>query len=261
MRGPGLALWLLAALAAPPSAAAEITVFAAASLKLALDEVAASWGEATGNRVILSYGGSAVLARQIEEGAPADVFISASTQWMDRLNDRTLIRPESRRDILGNRLILVSHAALPPVAIDADLDLPALLDGGKLSMALVEAVPAGQYGKEALETLGLWDGVKDSVAQSENVSIALKLVALGEAPLGIVYASDAGASDAGASVAGAETGVTVIGTFPEDSHQRIVYPAAVIGASPVAEAAAFVDHLATREAQAVFVAYGFKTLP
>ena len=251
MRGPGLALWLLAALSAPPSAAAEITVFAAASLKLALDEVAAGWGAATGNRVILSYGGSPALARQIEQGAPADAFISASAQWMDRLDDMALIRPESRREILGNRLILISHAALPPVAINADLDLAALLDGGKLSMALVEAVPAGQYGKEALETLGLWDGVKDSVVQSENVSIALKLVALGEAPVGIVYASDAVS----------ETGVTVIGTFPEGSHRPIVYPAAVMASSTVAEAGAFLDHLATAKAQAVFLAHGFKTPP
>jgi molybdate transport system substrate-binding protein len=259
MRGPRLAsrlasrlaLCFLAALSAPPAEASEITVFAAASLKLALDEVAEDWGAATGNRVILAYGGSSGLARQIEEGAPADAFISASTQWMDWLDDAGLIRPESRRDLLGNRLILVSHAALPPVAIDAALDLPALLDGGKLSMALVDAVPAGQYGKEALETLGLWDAVKDSVAQSENVSIALKLVALGEAPLGIVYASDAVA----------ETGVTVIGTFPEETHRPIVYPAAVTAASTLPEASDFLDHLGSAEAQAVFLAHGFKTLP
>ncbi len=234
-----------------PAAAAEITVFAAASLKLALDEVAAGWAGATGNKVILSYGGSSALARQIEEGAPADIFISASTQWMDRLAERALIQPDSRRDLLGNRLILVSHVALPPVTIDETLDLPALLGEGKLSMALVEAVPAGQYGKEALETLGLWERVKDSVAQSENVSIALKLVVLGEAPLGIVYASDA--VD--------EAGVTLVGTFPETSHAPIVYPAALTEAGTAPEAADFLDHLVTPEAQAVFAAHGFTPPP
>lgn len=251
MRGPVLSLWLVAALSAAPALAGEITVFAAASLKLALDEVADGWGQATGNRVILSYGGSAALARQIEEGAPADIFISASTQWMDRLADGAQIQPDSRRDLLGNRLILISHAALPPMTIDESLDLPGLLGGGKLSMALVDAVPAGQYGKQALETLGLWDGVKDSVAQSENVSIALKLVVLGEAPLGIVYASDA--VD--------EAGVTRIGTFPETSHAPIVYPAALTAGAMAPEAADFLDHLAAPEAQAVFVAHGFLPPP
>lgn len=244
----GLALALLLAL---PAQAAEVTVFAAASLKTALDEVAAGWGAATGNTVVVSYGGSSALARQIQEGAPADIFISASQQWMDSLEEGALIKPDSRSDLLGNRLILVAHEALPGVTVDASLDLPGLLNGGKLSMALVDAVPAGQYGKEALESLGLWDAVKDSVAQSDNVSIALKLVALGEAPLGIVYASDAVA----------EKGVTVVGTFPAHSHQPIVYPAAVIAASTLAEAAAFLDHLKTPEAQAVFVANGFTPLP
>ncbi|HEY6918053.1 MAG TPA: molybdate ABC transporter substrate-binding protein, partial [Tabrizicola sp.] len=145
---------------------------------------------------------------------------------------------------------LVAHGKAAPVTIDATLDLAALLDGGKLSMALVDAVPAGQYGKEALQTLGLWSGVEASIVQSENVRAALKLVALGEATLGIVYASDATA----------EPGVTAIGTFPKDSHQAIVYPAALTLAADK-DAAAFLDHLSSPAAQAVFQANGFAPLP
>ncbi|MES2539718.1 MAG: molybdate ABC transporter substrate-binding protein [Pseudomonadota bacterium] len=240
-----LALILLA-----QTAAAEVTVFAAASLKTALDQIAADWKGQTSTQVTLSYGGTPALAKQISEGAPADIFLSASKDWMDELQDMGLIRPDTRRDILGNQLILVAHGQARPVMIDGNLDLPGLLEGGRLSMALVDAVPAGQYGKEALTSLGLWPAVEPSVVQTENVRAALHLVALGEAPLGIVYASDAVA----------ETGVTVIGTFPSESHQPIVYPAALTNdAGP--EAQAFLDHLSTPVAQAVFQANGFLTLP
>lgn len=227
-------------------AMADVTVFAAASLKTALDEIAADYTEATGTKVTLSYGGSPALAKQIAEGAPADVFLSASTAWMDDLAKKALIQPETRRDLLGNDLILVGNAGAAPVTIDGNLDLLGLLGGGKLSMALVDSVPAGQYGKEALESLGLWATVEPSVVQSENVRAALKLVALGEATLGIVYASDAVA----------EPDVTAVGTFPADSHTPITYPGALT-VTAVPEAKAFLDHLSSPEAMAVFAANGF----
>lgn len=229
---------------------ADVTVFAAASLKTALDEIASDYSEATGTKVVVSYGGSSALAKQIAEGAPADIFLSASKQWMDDLEGKGLIKPDSRKDLLGNTLILVGAAGAAPATVDASLDLAGLLAGGKLSMALVESVPAGQYGKEALERLGLWAAVEPSVVQSENVRAALDLVALGEAPLGIVYASDAIA----------EPKVSVVGTFPTDSHKPIVYPGALTtGASD--EAGAFLDHLSLPGATAVFTANGFLPLP
>ncbi len=240
----------LALILSTHTAAAEVTVFAAASLKTALDEIAADYTTRTGTPVTVSYGGSPALARQIAEGAPADIFLSASRQWMDDLADKALIQPDSRRDLLGNRLILIGPAGAPSVTVDAKLDLAALLDGGKLSMAFVESVPAGQYGKEALETLGLWASVAPDVVQSENVRAALKLVALGETALGIVYASDAVA----------EPGVAAMGTFPEASHQPIVYPGALT-VTASAEAADFLAALAQPEATAVFTANGFLPLP
>lgn len=245
-----LAFPILALVLSAQTALADVTVFAAASLKTALDQIAQDWSAQTGTRVTLSYGGTPALARQIAEGAPADLFLSASKDWMDDLQGKGLIRPETRRDLLGNRLVLVAHGDAPPVTVDGSLDLPGLLDGGKLAMALVDAVPAGQYGRQALTTLGLWAAVEPSVVQSENVRTALHLVALGEAPLGIVYASDAVA----------EPGVTVIGIFPEDSHQPIVFPAALtVEAGP--DAMAFLDHLSGPAAQEVFQANGFLALP
>jgi molybdate transport system substrate-binding protein len=229
---------------------ADVTVFAAASLKTALDRIAADYTAATGTRVTVAYGGSPAMARQIAEGAPADIFLSASVAWMDDLAAKGLIQPASRRDLVGNRLVLVAHGAGQPITLDATTDLAGLLNGGRLSMAMVASVPAGQYGAEALRTLGLWDQVKDSLAQSENVRAALQLVALGEAPLGIVYASDAVA----------EPGVTVIATFPERSHRPIIYPVALTrDASP--EAAAFLDHLSMPQATAILAANGFLPLP
>ncbi|MDP3197845.1 molybdate ABC transporter substrate-binding protein [Tabrizicola sp.] len=244
-----LAIPVLALVLSAQTALADVTVFAAASLKTALDQIALDWTARTGSRVTLSYGGTPALARQIAEGAPADLFLSASKAWMDDLQDKALIRPETRRDLLGNSLVLVAHGQAAPVTIDASLDLPGLLQGGKLAMALVDAVPAGQYGKEALATLGLWVAAEPSIVQSENVRAALHLVALGEAPLGIVYASDAVA----------EPSVTVIGSFPAESHTPIVYPAALtLEAGP--DAMDFLDHLSGPAAQAVFQANGFLPL-
>lgn len=246
---------LLASLAAPAAAQAEeITVFAAASLKNALDNIAADWQKQTGNTVVISYESTAKLAKQIEQGAPADLFISASKKWMDTLSDENLINKDSRKDILGNTLVLVGAGKSAPVEISKDLDLKALLGDDKLSMATVDSVPAGQYGKEALESLGLWSSIAANVAQSDNVRAALALVAAGEAPYGIVYASDAIADD--------ESGdkVSVVGTFPSDSHRPIVYPAATLASSAKPEAQAFLDALSTDAAAAVFVAQGFTVL-
>jgi molybdate transport system substrate-binding protein len=246
-----LRLALAALILSAQSALAEVTVFAAASLKTALDEIAAGWEAETGTAVTVAYGGSAAMARQIEEAAPADIFISAAVDWMDALEEKGLVVAESRRDLLRNRLVLIGHGERPPVTLDGNIDLAGLLAGGRLSIGLVDAVPAGQYGAEALQNLGVWDQVKDSLAQSDNVRAALKLVVLGEAPFGIVYVSDAIA----------EPGVSVVATFPEGSHQPIVYPAALVVGADSAGAAAFLDYLSTPAAAEVFAANGFLPLP
>lgn len=247
-----LAFILSTALAMPGFAsAAEITVFAAASLKTALDTIAADWEKATGNKVVISYESSAKLAKQIQEGAPADIFISASKQWMDTLADAKLIKDDSRKTILGNTLILVAaNKDAPKVDIAKGFDLAGLVGGSKLAMGLVDSVPAGQYGKEALTNLGVWDAVEAKVAQADNVRAALKLVDTGEAAFGIVYGSDAISDDK----------VAVVGTFPEDSHKPIIYPAAVTATSTAPEAQAFLDDLSSDAAVAVFTAQGFIVL-
>lgn len=229
---------------------ADLTVFAASSLKTALDQIATDWQTRTGNTVAISYDSSAKLAKQIEQGAPADLYISASKAWMDTLSKDKLINEASRHDILGNTLILIAAGKATPVEITPNLDLAGLLKGGKLSMALIDSVPAGQYGKQALDSLGLWSSVEASVAQSDNVRAALTLVMTGEAPYGIVYASDAVA---------AGDKVTVVGTFPETSHKPIVYPAALtLTAKPQAQG--LLDALTAPLAQQVFAAQGFTVL-
>lgn len=248
-------LVLPASLAMPADAQAEeITVFAAASLKNALDTIAADWQAETGNKVVISYESTAKLAKQIEQGAPADLFISASKKWMDTLSDENLINKDSRKDILGNTLVLVAAGKTTPVEISKDLDLKALLGDGKLSMATVDSVPAGEYGKEALKSLGLWPSIEANVAQSDNVRAALALVATGEAPYGIVYASDAIADDESGDKVG------VIGTFPSDSHKPIVYPAAVLASSTKPAAQSFLEALSSDASAAVFTAQGFTVL-
>jgi len=248
----------LVALTLLPGAAVagEITVFAAASLKTALDAVASDWQARSGHSAVIAYAGSPALARQIQQAAPADIFISASTQWMDALADDNLLQPGSRRDILGNTLVLIAHGNdAAPVTIAPGFDLAGLLGGGRLSMALVGSVPAGQYGKQALQSLAVWASVEPQVAQSDNVRAALSLVALGEAPYGIVYASDAVADD------GAGDRVSVVGTFPADSHKPITYPAAIIAATAnPAVAADFLAHLSSDAGDAIFAAQGFAIL-
>ena len=230
-----------------PVAAETVTVFAAASLRGALDRIAADFQAATGHEVVLSYAGSSALARQIIEGAPADLFLSASTQWMDAVEQAGLIVPDTRRDLLGNTLVLVAHGMAAPVALDATLDLVELLDGGHLAMALVDAVPAGQYGRAALETLGLWDAVAPMVAQADNVTAALTLVTTGEAPFGIVYATD---------VQGVE-GVSVVWAFPADSHPPIIVPVALLTEAADPADRAFLEALGADAATEVFQRLGF----
>ena len=240
-------LALCMALLPLPARAGEVTVFAASSLKTALDAVAPAFEQETGHKLTVSFAGSSVLARQIEAGAPADVFISASDDWMDYLEKMDLIEPGTRRDLLGNSLVLVGHG--PGTALHDWNDLPDRLGVGHLAMALVQAVPAGIYGKAALESLGLWDQLAPQVAQADNVRAALALVALGEAPLGVVYATDAQA----------EPGVSVLATFPEGSHPPILYPAARIkGSGPQAQT--FLTFLDTKAARQVFVDQGFALL-
>lgn len=231
-----------------PALAEEVVVFAAASLKTALDEVAAGFMADTGHRVTISYGGSNALAQQIIAGAPADVYLSAAVTWMDAVEQAGMVVDASRADLWGNSLVLVAKDAGP---VDlGSVDLAALLGDGKLSMAMVDAVPAGQYGKAALQALGLWDAVAPQVAQAENVRAALALVALGEAPYGVVYASDAVA----------EPGVTVVASFPADSHPPIVYPGALLVGAADAADRAFYDALKTSAADASFAAQGFVIL-
>lgn len=253
MRRPILSLALALALATPAAAVAaeEVVVFAAASLKTALDQIATDFQAATGNTVVISYAGSNTLAQQIIQGAPADIFVSANEKWMDEVAKANLIADGTRADLLGNTLVLIAHGkAAAPVEIGPGFDLAALLGDEKLAMAMVDSVPAGQYGKAALETLGIWAAVEPNVAQSDNVRAALALVSTGEAPYGIVYATDAVADD----------NVTVVGTFPADSHPAIIYPGAVLTTAADDADRAFYQALSSDASDAIFAAQGFAIL-
>jgi len=227
-----------------------LTVFAAASLKGAMDVAADAYGTRTGQRVQVSYAASPALARQIEQGAPADVFVSADEAWMDWLQARQLVDATSRHPLLGNTLVLVApaNADTSPVELVPGMDLAARLHGGRLALASTAGVPAGRYAKSALQSLSLWDQVHAHLAETENVRAALMLVALGEAPLGVVYGSDALA----------EPAVRVVATFPAGSHPPIVYPVARLARSTHPGAAAFVAWLRTPPARAIFRARGFE---
>lgn len=233
-----------------PAQARTVLVFAAASLKTALDAIAGEWRRETGNAATISYAASSNLAKQIDNGAPAGLFISADREWMDYLEQRKLIDPKTRVDLLGNTLVLIAPAdSAVRVTIAPGFPLAALLGDGRLAMADPASVPAGKYGRVALERLAVWSSVQNRIAAAENVRAALLLVARGEAPLGIVYRTDAAA----------EPGVRVVGTFPPDLHPPIVYPMALtIAAGP--DAAAFVAYLRGPAAGALFEAQGF-TLP
>ncbi|MEP9396876.1 molybdate ABC transporter substrate-binding protein [Mesorhizobium sp. KR2-14] len=232
-------------------AAATVVVFAAASLKNALDAINASWQEEGHQPATISYAASSALAKQIEGGAPADVFISADLDWMKYLSERNLTRPDTEVQLLGNRIVLIAAKDLTAeTTIAPNFPLAGLLDDGRLAMADVKAVPAGKYGKAALEKLGVWSSVEGKVAQAENVRAALKLVATGEAPLGIVYKTDA--------VADPE--VKIIATFPEDTHAPIIYPAALAASSNSEDAAKFLDYLKSAKARSLFEEQGFTVL-
>lgn len=235
----------------PSTAAGTVTVFAAASLKTAMDVAAAAFTRRTGIPVVVSYGASSALARQIEAGAPADLFLSADAAWMDHLEGTNRIAPGSRTDLFGNRLVLIGRSGGPVLGtLSPATPLTTLLGEGRLAVALVDAVPAGRYARAALERLGHWPGVKDRLAQAENVRAALALVARGEAPLGVVYATDARA----------EPRVAIVATIPAEAHPPIVYPGALTRrAGP--GAATFLRYLSTPEGAAPFAAEGFAILP
>jgi molybdate transport system substrate-binding protein len=249
--------WLGVAVALPllprkAWAQSNLVVFAAASLKNALDEIAATWSKDTGKPAPkISYAASPALAKQLEQGAPADLFISADLDWMDYAAGKNLIKADSRFNLLGNKIVLIvpKDSKTTTLALKG-ADLAKVLAGGRLSMANVDAVPAGKYGKAALEKLGAWNDVKNSIAQAENVRAALLLVARGEAPLGIVYSTDAAS----------EPNVKIVATFPEDSHPPIIYPAALTNDSKSADAKAFLDFLRSAKARTSFEKQGFTVL-
>lgn len=230
----------------------SLVIFAAASLKNALDEIAADWSKASGKPVPkISYAASGPLAKQIEQGAPADLFISADLDWMDYVDKKDLIRKDTRVNLLGNRLVLVAPAdSKVSIDIKPGFDLVKALNGGRLAMGDPASVPAGKYGLTALQKLGVWDGVKDKTANAESVRAALALVARGEAPLGIVYSTDATPDKT----------VKIVGTFPEDSHPPIVYPAAVIKDSKAADAVPFLAYMKSLKARPAFEKQGFTVL-
>jgi molybdate transport system substrate-binding protein len=229
----------------------DVLVFAAASLKNALDEIARQWQSQTGRKVAISYAASNNLITQIEQGAPADIFISADLDWMNYGQQKNLIRPETRANLLGNRLVLIAPKdSTATIKVAKGFDLAAALKGGRLAMGNVDAVPAGKYGKAALEKLGAWDGVKDRIAQAESVRAALLLVARGETPLGVVYQTDAAS----------EPAVRIVGTFPEDTHPPIIYPAALTKDSNNAIAAEFLKYIRSPAARPAFERQGFTVL-
>lgn len=235
-------------MAAVPAAAADgPIVFAAASLKGPLDEAAEAFKAETGTTIVISYAGSNALAKQIEERAPAEVFISADTDWMDYLAGKSLIAAETRSDLLTNELALIAPAdSTAALTIGEGFDLAGATGDGRIAVADPDAVPAGKYARQALTALNVWDAVEPKLARTENVRAALALVAKGEAPFGIVYVTDAVA----------DPKVKTIGVFPAALHDAIVYPAALTRtASP--EAAVFLTFLKGERAAAIFAKAGF----
>lgn len=248
------ALTILAALVALGGAAAAraesappVTVFAAASLTDVLQEIGQAFTARTGVPVRFSFAASSALARQVEAGARADLFLSADQEWMDYLQARGLIRGESRRDLIGNRLVLIAPADSPlQLRLATGAALPQALGRGRLATGDPDTVPVGRYARAALTSLGLWDGVAPRLVRADNVRSALAFVARGEAPLGIVYATDARL----------ELRVRVVDVFPADSHPSITYPAALTARS-VADARRLLEFLSGAEAAAAFARHGF----
>jgi molybdate transport system substrate-binding protein len=246
MAGLGFDTFIGAAAAADT----EVVVFAAASTTNALNEIAELYAARKLGRIKSSFASSSTLAKQIESGAPADLFLSADLKWMDYLEEKNLIVKESRFDLLSNRIVLIVPAgsAVKQINVTPGLVLTAVLGtDGRLAIGDPEHVPAGRYGRKALETLGAWDQVKDRLAPMKDVRAALVLVERAEAPLGLVYSTDAAISRK----------VRVAGDFPADSHPPIVYPVAAVSGGKIAEAKQFLDFLRSPEARAVFGKYGF----
>jgi molybdate transport system substrate-binding protein len=225
--------------------AADLNVFAAASMKGALDEIGAAYKKKSGTGIVATYAATGILAKQIQAAAPADVFISADEAWMDELAKSHLINEKTRRDIAGNTLVVVK-AKDDAVVVNIN-KLADALGADKIALADIKSVPAGKYAKAALDTLGQWSAVEKNVVMQDNVRSALALVARGEAKLGIVYGSDVMA----------EPKVEVAATFAENTHAPILYPAAVIAASSNADAENFVTFLKGPEAKAIFLKDGF----
>jgi molybdate transport system substrate-binding protein len=229
----------------------SLTVFAAASMKNALDEADAAYTAKTKVKISASYAASSALAKQLEQGAPADIFVSADTAWMDYSTEKKAINASTRVNLLGNSIVLIApkDSKIDKVTIGQGFDLAKLAGDGRIATGDVKAVPVGKYAKAALEKLGAWQAAEPKFAMAESVRAALALVARGEAPLGIVYSTDAKV----------EPGVKVIGTFPADSHPPIIYPvAATVNAK--AEAANYLAFLRSSEAKAIFEKYGFSYL-
>ena len=228
-----------------------LTVFAAASMKNALDDIDAAFTAKTGVKVNASYAASSQLAKQIEQGAPADIFVSADTDWMDYAIGKKTINEPTRVNLLGNSIVLIApkNSKIDNVTIGQGFDLAKLAGDGKIATGDVKSVPVGKYAKAALEKLGAWSAAEPKFAMAESVRAALTLVARGEAALGIVYSTDAKV----------EPGVKIVGTFPADSHPPIIYPvAATSTAKP--EANAYLDYLRSSAAKAVLEKYGFTYL-
>jgi len=241
------AAWSTVASAQAP----KLIVFAAASLKDALDEANALYQRDKGQDTATSYAASSTLAKQIEAAAPADVFISADLDWMDYLAKRNLIKPETRANLLGNRLVLIAPVASGgKLSIAPNFPLAQALGNGRLAIADPNGVPAGRYGKAALESLGVWSSVADRLAPAENVRATLALVSRGEAPLGIVYQTDANS----------DKGVQIVGTFPDNTHPPIIYPIAVVAASTNPGAPGYVAFLKSPTARPIFEKQGFTVL-
>lgn len=242
---------LAAGVSLPARAQETLTIFAAASLKNALDDANAAFTKATGIKVTASYAASSALAKQIESGAPADVFISADLKWMDYVAGKTLIKADSRYNLLGNKLVLIAgkESKLGVVKIEAGFDIAALAGDGRIAIADVKAVPAGLYARAALEKLGAWAAAEPKLAMAENVRATLAFVARGETPIGIVYETDAKV----------EPNVKIIATFPDGSYPPVTYPVAATTHAK-ADASKYLDFLRGKDARAIFEKYGFSVL-
>ena len=248
-------LSLFAALAGAPqplAAQPSITVFAAASLKNALDDANAAFSKATGVKVVASYAASSALVKQIEQGAPADVFISADLRWMDYAAEHKLIKPDTRVNLLGNRLVLIApqDSELDTITIAKGFDIAKLAGDGRIAVADVKAVPAGLYAKAALEKLGAWAAAEGKLAMAENVRATLAFVARGETAIGIVYETDAKI----------EPKVKIVGVFPDESYPPVTYPVAATAATSSPAVARYLNFLRTPTAKAIFERYGFSFL-